>query len=172
MNSNEKTPITSRELVEARKRREIIIEEASQKTKTAKKARKLREKINIHKSKATSTEIRKNAINQLDIITEKQSNGCDTNSDNETDELNSFKPTLMLEKSPTEKVDTYQPKLLPISSWKNRNFAISEIDELDQEISENNTDESGNKDEDFDNRDVLVSKINQKQNKNINVGDE
>ncbi len=78
----------------------------------------------------------------------------------------------MLEKSPTEKVDTYQPKLLPISSWKNRNFAISEIDELDQEISENNTDESGNKDEDFDNRDVLVSKINQKQNKNINVGDE
>ena len=53
-----KSSFSDYHLIEARKKRREIIENAQKKTKTAKNARKQKEIAEIHKDKATSTQIR------------------------------------------------------------------------------------------------------------------
>ena len=58
-NRKEKSPMKQYDLLKSKEKRQEMIEEARKKTKTAKKTRKIEEVRKVHKTKATSTAIRK-----------------------------------------------------------------------------------------------------------------
>jgi hypothetical protein len=59
-NMDNNSQISQYELNKSLEARQQLVQEARKKTKTAKKARKIQEIKKVHKSKATSTEIRRN----------------------------------------------------------------------------------------------------------------
>ena len=102
-----KSPLLQHELAKTLEKRQKIVEESKEKTKRAKKRRRSKEERHVHKTKATSTAIRK----RMKKTIEKEI---------EEGEKEEFIPIIIFSENSQEKEDAYIPEILPIHSQEEK----------------------------------------------------